>query len=246
MDMDNIELRLLIGEPVPLEGVGEIHSPLVKDIVRLGQSTYNEYLSYILVDKDKISVQEDERDTLTTFNVILSLCIHDPHFHRIYFNALKFFFKEEVFLGHNDKEYFFYLGDYSDCRYITKDNIEIMQAIIRIANQVKIKDEKEEQYNPANEEAARIIAEMLERRKKKPKPKPTTNLHSIISGLACKSNNISYFNVGDLTIYQLYDNFHRLEVIENYHYTLVGIYSGNVNGKEINFNKIHWTKIIEQ
>jgi hypothetical protein len=245
INMDDIELRLLVGLPVEIESVGYIYSPLVKETISIGQNTYSQYLSLLLVDKEKIS-STSKTDDISTFDVILSLYIHDRNFSVGFIKALEFLFRENVSFGYTDSEAFFYLGGIEDKRYITKNNIELIQAVVRVANQVKVADEEEEQYNPADEQARKIIEEMLARRKNKPKPKPTMNLHSIISGLASKSSSINHLNVGDLSIYQLYDNFYRLEVIENYHYTLVGIYTGNVDSKKINFKNIHWTKIIEQ
>jgi hypothetical protein len=246
MDMDDIELKLLVGLPIEVENVGNIYSPTVKEIIEFGYSKYNEILSCLLMDKSRLKLESLDEKVITTFTLLASLCFHEEDFRRKFLNGLNFIFKEEVFFGHNDEEIFFYFGDLGEMRYISEKNIEFIQALIRVSNQVKIQDEKEDEYNPADEQARKIIEEMLARRRNKPKPKPTVNLHSIISGLCTKSNGVNHLNVKDLSIYQLYDCFHRLEVVENYHYTLVGIYSGNVDGKQINYNKIHWTKIIEQ
>lgn len=246
MNMDDIELKLLMGMPIHIDGVGDIYSPLLNDIIELGFSKYNEFLTCLLVDNSIIKRKTDnEKDeTVDTFSVILSLMIHDQSFYEKFKNALELTFREKVSFGHTDEEAFFYVGDLSKQRFITDKNIELIQAIVRIANQVKTQN-VEEEYNPADEQTRKIIEEMLARRKKKPKPKSTMNMHSIISGLASKSNSINHFNIGGLSVYQLYDSFHRLEVIENYHYTMVGIYTGNVDSKKINYNKMHWSKIID-
>ncbi|MFD0587818.1 hypothetical protein ACFQZE_07370 [Paenibacillus sp. GCM10027627] len=245
IELDDIELKLLTGLPIEIIATGDLYSPLVKDIIELGYSKYNELLSCVLVDKANL-VKKVQDDDVSTFTIILSLCVHDPTYEQKFLKAIELMFKEKAQFGHTEDEAFFYFGDITEGRYITSKNIEYIQAMIRLANQVKHQDEEEENYNPADEQTRKVIEEMLARRKNKPKPKPTINLHSIISGLACKSNSINHFNVGQLSLYQLYDSFHRLDVIENYHYTLVGIYSGNVDSKKINFNKIHWTKIIDK
>jgi hypothetical protein len=244
--MDDIELKLLAGMPIEIDGVGEIHSPLVKDVIRIGEDKYNQYLSYLLIDKDKIDIEEEMRSKLSTFAVIVTLCMQDQQFQQIFLSALQFIFNKEAHLGHDDSDVFFYFGDIRENNRITKEDIEIIQAIIRVANHVKIKEENEDEYRPAGEEARKMIEEMLERRRNKPKPKPTINLHSIISGLAWKSNNINIFDISKLSIYQLYDGFHRQESIDSYNYTLVGIYSGNVDGKKVDYNNIHWTKILKK
>lgn len=242
MYMDEIELKLLVGMPIEIDGCGYLHTPLVKEVIDIGQTKYNELLSVALLNKNKLKSESD----LTTFQIIAYMYLNDENFQKKFSEAIKFFFKEEIHFGYNESEVFFYFGDKDENRWITQNNIEIIQAVLRVSNQVKVDQEDEDEYKPANEHARKLIEEMLERRKNKPKPKPTINLHSIISGLAWKSNNVSIFDIPNLTIYQLYDGFHRLENIDSYHYTLVGIYSGNVDGKKINLNNIHWTKIMNQ
>jgi hypothetical protein len=108
---------------------------------------------------------------------------------------------------------------------------------------------EEEEFRPAGAAVAKFIKEMLEERKKrqkqKPKQKETINLRSIISGLAWKSGSPNLQSILELTNYQLYDGFKRLEKIDNVYYTLLGIYTGNVDVKKINTSELNYAKIIE-
>ncbi len=107
------------------------------------------------------------------------------------------------------------------------------------------KKELKEEYNPANEEARKIIEKIKENKKNAPKPKELITLSSMISGLGWKANNINIFNVWDLTVYQLYDGLNRLKIIDDYQFTLSGIYAGTIDSGKINLKDINWMKINE-
>jgi len=67
----------------------------------------------------------------------------------------------------------------------------------------------------------------------------------MISGLGWKANNINIFDVWDLTVYQLYDGLNRLKIIDDYQFTLSGIYAGTIDSGKINLKDINWMKINE-
>jgi hypothetical protein len=69
------------------------------------------------------------------------------------------------------------------------------------------------------------------------------NLHSIISAVAWRT--VGFNEVLKLTIYQLYDGFYRLGLIDNYHYTFTGIYTGNIDGSKIKLPDINWANTIK-
>jgi ABC-type multidrug transport system ATPase subunit len=149
------------------------------------------------------------------------------------------FFKDKV--SYSDEYYLFYLGDIHDGRIIYRDNYEEIKAIIRKQN--FIQEKKKEEYNPANEQARQFIEKLKRLKKERPKTKETVNLHSIISSIAWKSH-IGIHAVWDLTIYQLFDAYYRLDVVDNYDKTLAGIYAGTVDASKINMKELNWSKII--
>ncbi|OPH47621.1 hypothetical protein BC351_10555 [Paenibacillus ferrarius] len=237
-DMD-LELKLLAGMPINIEGVGKIFSPTVREIIEIGESNYNQYLSALLFDKN--SIETDIKEELSNFEMMFAYAYHHEEFRKILFESISFFFKDEVHLDHDDQDVFFLFKNGK----MGKSVFENVQDIIKTANWVSDSSEESEQYNPADEETAKVIREMLERRKKKAKPKPVVNLYSIISAIAWKSPDMNISKILDLTIFQLYDGFRRLEKIDSIHYTLNGIYSGNVDAKKINMSDLNWAKIIE-
>lgn len=128
-------------------------------------------------------------------------------------------------------------------KLINSNNWDKLCKIIKMQN--CISKQEEEKYNPANEKAREIIEKIKRYKNEMPKKKELITFPSMISGLAWKSNNVNIFDVYNLTIYQLYDGLKRLNLIDDYQFTLSGIYAGTVDSKKINLNNINWMKTIE-
>jgi hypothetical protein len=238
MNEKDLELKLLAGLPIPIEGVGLIYIPTLKEVISMGESRYHECLSGLLFSKNNIEgLQEQEGSNLEW---LLAYTVHDKRFGESVFDGFKLIFKEEAHLGQYNKNVFFYLGDIHEGRIIDSVKFEQIQHVLKKAN--FIKDEPE--YKPANDLAKKMIEMIKKNAKGRPKPKETMNLHSIINGLAWKSPSINLLNIFDLTVYQLYQGFYTTDNIDNYHHTLTGIYAGTVDGKNIKLSDLHWAKIL--
>lgn len=241
MEIDDLDLKLLAGMPVEIEGVGLLHIPTLRQVIDIGYSVYNKYISAIMFDKSNVEGITDEE--ICNFDLMFGISVHNENFRDVILESFNFFFKKEAQLYFDNTGAFFYLGEISN--RIDNTNFQSIQEVIMKANHIKTNKEELE-FNPGNEQAKALVEKIMAARKQKPKKKETMNLQSIVSGLAWRSNGINMLNVFDLTIYQLYDGFFRTERIDNYQFTLSGVYAGTVNGKEINFNNIHWTRIIEE
>jgi hypothetical protein len=245
MNLKDLELKLLAGLPIEIQDVGSLYIPTLKEIISLGESRYNHLVSALLFDKKD---QQNLKDLNgTNFEFLLFYCHYYPNeeLSRDFIESLELHFKDKVSISEEDG--FFYLGDYQERRLIDEDNFEFIRDVVRKANHIRSPEEEEEEgYNPANETAAQFIKELEEKKKKRPKPKETINLHSIISGLAWKPNGINLKEIFDLTIYQIYNGFAATENIDNYHYTMSGIYAGTVDGKKIKPETIHWARVLKQ
>lgn len=240
MDRDSIELKLLAGKLIDIDG-GLYRTPKIKDIVDIGEKKYNQYLSVLLFDKKNID--GDDLEDVDSFDLLCAYCYHDESFRETFFSALKFMFNEIPQMSHDDESVFFYFGDILDNWTLNKSNFLKFQELVRISNNISAT--KEEDYNPANERARKFIEKIKRNKSNKPKTKETINLASIIDGLSWRSNGISILDIFELTIFQLYRAFFTTEKIDNYQFTLQGVYAGTVDGKKINYQNIHWAKINE-
>lgn len=237
MNEKDLELKLLTGVPIYIDSVGYLNPPKLEEVIQIGESVYNQIVAHLLIDKSNIESLTSEA---TNFQAALVLYHYNDMFRKLFSYGIELYFKEKL---NYSEDGFFYFGSISDNRIIDQEAFDVIQRCVIAANKIKIK--QEEEFNPANEQAKRIIDMILKGRKEKPKSKETVDLHSMISGLAWKSNNLSILDITKLTIYQLYDGLNRLDNIEHYQNIMTGIYSGTVDSKKINFNDIHWRKIIE-
>ena len=234
MVVDNdINLKLLAGMPIDINNLGILTPLKLKEITNIGESNYNELLSVLLIDKENIEGLNDQE--ISNLELLMVYSYQNFEFREKVLKSLKLFFNKEFFMSN---EGLFYCEDL----IIDKEPFDDFQYALKCANHIEIK--KEPEYVPGNERARKFM-EKLKLNKQNIKKPETMNLHSIISGVAWKSNNMNIIEIFKLTIYQLYDAFYRLENIDNYNYTLSGIYAGTVDSKNINISNITWSRILK-
>ncbi|QWU14437.1 hypothetical protein SAMN04487895_101749 [Paenibacillus sophorae] len=233
--IEDIELKLLLGQPVFINNI-YIFSPLLKDVIENGYTAYNQALSSLLFDKNKFPELKNLEQSNLDF--IIYFFEKDIRFRESFKLGSKLMFKEDVFVDIIDDYPSLRIGEHQ----ISDETIESIQKIVKFAN--KVPDKSEEEFNPANSKAEEFIKKIMGDRAKKPQKKPINNLHSLISGLAWKSHNISILDMEKLTIYQFYDGYFRLENIDHYNNIMMGIYSGNIDSTKIKIQENTWTKII--
>ncbi len=105
----------------------------------------------------------------------------------------------------------------------------------------------EEKIYPEDEWAKQILIEdereKIKRQAKKPKEDTNNNrLGNLLSAITWSCNGgITPFNRNQLHMYDLVDGIHRTDKLLNYRNTMVGLYSGCVDKKKIDFNELHWS-----
>lgn len=236
---NDIHLKLLANKPIPIEGIGLLQFPTVDNIIEIGEGLFNEYVSLLLFTKSNLEKQDETLDGYSDFDILSSILVYQDSFGSSFFNALRWLFnsKPNIIKEHG----IVYFDELSEESILTEEKFIYIQRIVKIA--FFIQEEKEPDYEPGNERARKFM-ENLKKKKAAAKKKPKQNLHSLISALAWKK--IGLDKVFNLTIYQLYDGYQRLENIDNYHYTLTGIYTGNVDAKKINLPDINWANILNK
>lgn len=239
MNEQDIQLRLLANMPIEIDGIGKLQLPTLTEIIRMGESTYNYHLSLILFSKNLVTSQDVNE--YSDFEVLSSLLLYDREFRKVIFEAIETFFDVSPQITSEGLVYF---GDLSEFTILTEEKWNLIQKIIKLGNYIH--GHQEDEYKPGNERARKFLEqqkkrkEMVAKLKKKEQP---INLHSIISAVAWRTN--GFEQLLNLTIYQLYDGFYRLGLIDNYHYTFTGIYTGNIDGSKIKLPEINWANVIK-
>lgn len=206
------ELTLLRGRPIYVEGIGYIYPLTIAEIEEIGEDNFYILLSLLTFEQQKTG----QRDWFT-----------NPRHEDILLMswALSSVLKEEVFF----KE-----GTYRTAKggELSCENYESLVEVIQKQYALK----KSEPPSYANEKAKEIAMKMQKEKAKIKPSKQGLSLQDIISGVAAKHPSLNLFQIWNLTLYQLYDQFKRLQLIENYTFNL----SAALQGAEV--EKItHWS-----
>jgi len=231
------ELRLLKGSSFFVDGI-EIKPFTIGEIVEIGHEKYQQMMNIFALEiEDVIKDIPEELNDITIFDLFLKSGLQELF--EGFIGAIGLFLRIENINEFGIDEEFNVVLDKK--KIINRENWDSICKIIQMQNCVK---REKEDYNPANEQARKIIEKIKALKRENP-IKESITFPSMISGIANKSNNLNILNIWDLTIYQLYDALNRLNLIDNYQFTLNGIYAGTVNGKEINMKDINWMNIIK-
>lgn len=135
-----------------------------------------------------------------------------------------------------DKEFLSYYKD-NELTVIHRENFDNIVEVVKLQNYLSQPRQKEDlEENPADE-ATRKLMEEMKRNREKVEAKKKAQQYSddkggeidivdIISAVSSKSNSINKINIWDLTLYQLYDEYSRLELIDNYDFSVKAIMAG--------------------
>ena len=142
-------------------------------------------------------------------------------------DAFNFFFTDEVYFDGDQLHFVVYTtnenGEENVVGYISRDNYSDIVNIILQRINIEIDDNEVDDLSKIKSKRGRKILEKIrEGRKKMKKAKEKSSngkqqsLANIISSVAAYSKNTNYIQIWDLTIYQLYDLFSRLNIIDQY------------------------------
>ena len=161
----------------------------------------------------------------------------------IYFKAFQFFMGIENFYIAKDQNSNNILA-YGNSQYLMNSSMyDVIAEFVKKVNGIP----DEDKIYPEDEWAKQILIEDEREKIKKQaiKAKEDINhnrLGNLLSAVTWSCNGgITPFNRNQLHMYDLIDGIHRTDKLLNYRNTMVGLYSGCVDKKKINFNELHWS-----
>lgn len=236
IDSLDLKLKLLAGDAIEINGIGYIRPLTLRQIKDMGYANYNEYVSLLVTDLKETDTykQLDIKDDVEV--TIFDMCLSLQDLMDKFVKAIKNVFQIDCDLLYDKENHRIYLGD-SD-RFISNENLEDIREILLYQNCLKNVGELKKKYNPADEVSNRI-AEKLKSAKKnieKYKNKGSSDgsdidLADIISAVSTKSYHRDKINIWDYTIYQLYDDFQRLRMVDDYDITIQSMLQGAKDAK---------------
>lgn len=236
--LENLEYRtkLLLGEPIWLNDI-KLYPLKLWEIFEISLNKYNLFLSLLSYTKNEImeSLNVVEDIPLYDFVVLNFVSDESNDFRDSFLNILSRITKKKV--SFNVSGYFL-VGTKA---IIDAKNFNDFTKIIKHQNVLK------ERKNVVVTKKQRDYKEMVEKARKKHKEyikaigSQDTDILDIISAVSSKHPSINLFNIQNLTMYQLIDQFKRLNMIDDYFISVDSLLAG---AKKNDVNLIHWSKKI--
>ena len=227
----DLEFKLVLGKPILVEKVGFLYPLNINEIVNMGIMTYYQLISLIVCDIEEI--KKIDKNCSSTLESIIKISLETNENKIIILNFLSTLFREQVNL--NDVG-FLSLGNVEEktLRIIDSDSYEEIKRILMHQNCIKKPEKK-------SKKLLKFEARLAKMRKKYGKENDTS-LIEIVSAISAKHPSINLLNVGELTIYQLYDQLTRLNMIESYNFNFEAMCNG---ASSDDVKTKHWSSRID-
>lgn len=251
---------LLSGEPVFVEGVGHLRSPHLKEIYPLsgiGYTGYNLYRAFLSWDKEMLLKYDrlfqfrgvdklaEKEEVLSVFDMVTLL---KPS-RELCAEVMSFFMMEDLVWDEENRKFVATLTD-DDGQHVSgeinRSNFEEVRGMMLQLNYVNLdKDTVVTKYSSEEskrlwEKAQQFLKQQAE--KESGEDKPEYHLSNIVSKICASHPSYNLLNIGDLTIFQLYDTFFQFGYMRSIQLS-ERIFS-NHGGDEFNFND--WLKPISK
>ncbi len=122
----------------------------------------------------------------------------------------------------------------SEVKLIHRDNFDDIVQIVKLQNYLEQPDKEDVEELSEDEEVRKLQEHMkkmreeveIKKRKQSNDDGDEISIPDIISAVSSKSNSINKLNIWEFTIYQLYDEYSRLELIDSYNFGIKAMMAG--------------------
>lgn len=215
-------LSLQYGGGIKLEGLGTFTPPKLHDLAG-GDSGYKKYDIYLRLFTmssedfaDSIGARE-KYDTLSFEDqqrmTPLFFLTENPEFRRLFIEALDFFMAESPRFDPLTKTIFFIDDAGEKTGVLDSGGFYSLSAIIRASACIEQEDKPPKKFR--NEATRKRYLQLQAGRKKLKKASQNNSdldLSNVISAVCARHPSYNLLNIWDMTIYQLYDTFARMNV----------------------------------
>lgn len=230
---EEIKLKLLLNVPIDIGNGCLFKSPKIVDIISMTESDYNKCLSAILFDKSSLGASD--LDDVSNFEVLMSILYSNEEFRNYFLDGIKLHIDDIPLIS---EEGLFFIGD---SLIVNEEIFNYIVKLVKIANNIVI--EKKEELDFANERARKFMEEQAKRKalvdsyKKK-----KVTLYSMLSGIGWITS--TFKDLGELTIYQIYEANSRIHKIESIKNINRGISAGVYDGSKLKDEELDFTSVI--
>lgn len=127
---------------------------------------------------------------------------------------------------------------------INKDNIQDLLDYIRFIYAIPKQAKKESDRQDLSEDLKELLRSLEAEQEKVNKARNKSmgiTIPSIIESISM-SGSYNLFNIWDLTIYQLMQEYKRLSIFKSNENTMTALYSGLIDTKKFDINSEHWAR----
>ena len=218
---------MLSGEPLLLQGVGHIKSPLLRDICPssgIGYRKYHLYLNFLSWEKEHLLKYDQlmqyrgasklNREQFGVFDIATLL----KPTRELYRGVLSFFIVEDIVWDEANRRFVICVNNEDGTNKqtvvgeINRDNFDSVRRVILQSNFIGLdKDEEPVRHSSDKskelwEKAQKYLEEQAKSNSGK-EEKPEYHISNIISKLCAAHPSYNLLNIFNLTIFQLYDSF---------------------------------------
>jgi len=233
---DNLNMAFLMGDDIVLKGICTLNAKKIKEISKIGFDKYNFYLSNLCITSDDIYELfqwNDEFKDIEPYDFIIANLMNNDDFRSKILEGLSFFIGKEVSIEtKTDNTIEFLIDDNSS---ISKKNFNFFIDVLKRQNCMTSEGKKK--MTPKNEAQRKMFIKLKEHRHKHNSANQN-DMTDIISSVCAKHPSINMFNVGDLSMYQLIDQYKRLNLIDEYFININSLMHG-ASGDNVKIK--HWS-----
>lgn len=224
-------LRYFLGKSHQINGL-DIYSPTIDSVGEIGEVLYSIYIALATFNKEAIlkhmfnvSDEDYERieheDNFDTLTLIPAVVLETQ-------DALSYFTKSTVIFNPHSVTY-----NIGEKVLVSKENYLEFSSIIEKLNGLSEESEEKPKIKFKSESARKMYEELMKQKKKsKNKNSDSLSLKDVLSILCnADGNGINVFNVSNLTIYQVYEHFERLQIKEQ-HTRLLRVWANGYLGEK--------------
>lgn len=245
MSETDIGLALLSGKPFMIDNL-EIIPKLLSEVQEIGYDNYLMSLQGIMLtkkafaeslDENKVRIIEEETSESgknTVFDYYIRYAGKD--FLQLLGLGLRVAFStddiilegERILIDSSQRQ------EDSDepLKIVSRDNFDWIIKALKLQNNFALEPKEEEQATPKNERARKLREDMeranreIEARKARQNQGNSIPFDSMISAITTRSHSINKFNIWNLTIAQIYDEFDRINAIDRYDLNIQAMLAG--------------------
>ena len=249
-------LDLLSGEPIFINNIGRVRSPIVREIKSvggIGQERYSLYLNIFAWDKNQIidnlknlpirgiKALSKVPEKFNNFDIMILI----PQMKKLLAEAMAFFIVERIKWEEQSLSFVVFNEHNKEIGRIDRNNFDVLCEVVLKVNYVGVNKDKKINNESGSKTALsrwEKAQEFLQKQNKSSNEDEEYSLGNIISKLCVVHQSYNLFNVYELTIFQLYDQFFQYCYL---HATDLNERIFSIHGGE-NFKGNEWLKNINK